>query len=64
MFERPRTNLRNGFTCKTTFGTLSSYLISCKTLSWTLALYELFELSAYPYDFELFNGHFKKGMNI
>ncbi|KHG17893.1 hypothetical protein F383_00071 [Gossypium arboreum] len=25
------------------------YLTTCKTTSWTLAFYELFELSKYPY---------------
>ncbi|KHG13672.1 hypothetical protein F383_17412 [Gossypium arboreum] len=33
-------------------------------MSGTLALYEISKLSAYPYDFERFNGHSKKRMNI
>ncbi|KHG18195.1 hypothetical protein F383_22900 [Gossypium arboreum] len=36
------------------------YLITCKTTSGTLALYEIFELFVYPYDFKWFNGHSEK----
>ncbi|KHG20462.1 hypothetical protein F383_06910 [Gossypium arboreum] len=35
-------------------------MVTCKTTSGTLALYELSELSVYPYDFEQFNEHSKK----
>ncbi|KAG8483023.1 hypothetical protein CXB51_022021 [Gossypium anomalum] len=36
------------------------YLVTCKTTSRTFALYELSELSAYPYDSERSNGHSEK----
>ncbi|KHG17911.1 hypothetical protein F383_23577 [Gossypium arboreum] len=52
------------FRVRPCLGQWHRYMVTCKTTSGTLALYELSELSVYPYDFEWFNGHSEKRMNI